>query len=62
MNLLTDRTPVATLANLGAAFTEETRLVWCPWAEQEASTNFDGATHFCQFCGRTDHEPVGNYS
>lgn len=48
----------ASLSDLGAAFTATTTGVWCSWAEAEAQTNYDGATHFCQFCGATDHEPL----
>lgn len=49
---------VATLGNLGAAFTEETVAVWCSFFDQAGQTNFDGATHFCQFCGAVDHERI----
>lgn len=35
----------------------ESIRVECPW-NGEAGTNFDGATHFCQYCGATDHKPI----
>lgn len=47
---------VATLDNLGAQFTEHTTEVWCDAFQQLAATNFDGASHFCQYCGSTKHE------
>lgn len=53
-----NRVPVATLENLGCVFTEQTTEVWCDWAETYANTNFDGQTHFCQFCGSTEHKAV----
>lgn len=41
--------------NPSAAFTEQSRRVFCNWAGKPANTNYDGSTHFCQFCGATDH-------
>lgn len=59
IGMTTNRIPVTTLSNLGAAFTEETTEVWCDCANSEAATNFDGRSHFCQFCGSTEHEELG---
>lgn len=57
--MASDPVTVLTLENLSAAFTEKTTEVWCDFADQPANTNFDGATHFCQFCGSTTHAQVG---
>lgn len=58
MNTIPAPAVISTLANLGAAFTPETIEVYCDWADKPAFTNFDGARHFCQFCGSTDHETL----
>lgn len=38
----------------------ESIRVNCPW-NGEAGTNFDGTTHFCQYCGATDHKAWDEY-
>lgn len=53
-----DKITVTTLQNLGAQFTEETKEVWCTWADAPAFTNENGGVHFCQFCGSTEHEEI----
>ena len=45
----------------GAAFTQETVEVWCTRFEMPAFTNFDGHTHFCQYCGTTDHRSLAEH-
>lgn len=42
-------------AQMFAAVDPNGVAVWCDFAEREAYTN-DG---FCQYCGDTDHKPMG---
>lgn len=49
---------ILTPDNMHNVVTETTTEVWCTRAIDRANTNFDGDTHFCQYCGATDHEPV----
>lgn len=44
--------------SMHTAFTGDSIEVWCPVVMAEGLTNFDGATHFCQYCGATDHSAL----